>query len=43
MKQIPYKTRLMNFEREKQKLYAQNLTYKQFEQAVKELADKYKI
>lgn len=43
MKKSTYEKRLRAFEDEKKKLYEQNLTGKQFEQAVKKLAEKYNI
>lgn len=43
MKKSTYENRLRAFENEKKKLYEQNLNGKQFEQAVKELAEKYNI
>lgn len=43
MKKQKYENRLRAFENEKKKLYEQNLSGKKFEQAVKELADKYNI
>lgn len=38
---LSYQNRLRIFEQEKQKLYSQKLSFKEFEQKVKELAEKY--
>ena len=43
MKKQSYESRLQTFENEKKKLYDQNLSGREFEQKVKELADKYNI
>lgn len=43
MKKTTYINRLRAFEQEKKKLYDQNLSGREFEQKVKELADKYNI
>lgn len=38
---LSYQNRLRIFKQEKQKLYSQKLSFKEFEQKVKELAEKY--
>lgn len=43
MKKQSYESRLQAFENEKKKLDYQNLSNREFEQKVKELADKYNI
>ncbi len=43
MKKSTYENRLRKFEQEKKKLYERNLSGKEFEQKVKELADKYNV
>ena len=43
MKKQSYESRLQDFENEKKNLDDQNLSGKEFEQKVKELADKYNI
>lgn len=43
MKKQSYESRLRAFENEKKKLDDQNLSNREFEQKVKELADKYNI
>lgn len=43
MKERTYESRLRAFESEKKKLYEQNLSGREFEQKVKELADKYNV
>ena len=40
---LSYSHRLELFEQEKQKLYSQKLSFKEFEQKIKELADKYEL
>lgn len=40
---LSYSHRLKLFEQEKQKLYSQKLSFKEFEQKIKELADKYEL
>lgn len=40
---LSYQNRLRIFEQEKQKLYSQKLSFKEFEQKIKELADKYEL
>ena len=43
MRKQSYESRLQAFENEKKKLFDQNLSGKEFEQKVKELAEKYDI
>ncbi len=43
MKKQTYESRLRAFENEKKKLYEQNLSGREFEQKVKELAEKYNV
>nr|DAX09495.1 MAG TPA: hypothetical protein [Caudoviricetes sp.] len=38
---LSYQNRLRIFEAEKKKLYSQKLSFKEFEQKIKELAEKY--
>ena len=43
MKKPPYKERLQSYEREKQQLLCKGLNWKEYEEAVKRLAEKYEL
>lgn len=43
MKKLPYKERYENYEREKQQLLCKGLSWKEYEEAVKKLAEKHEL
>ena len=43
MKKLPYKERLERYEYEKQQLLCKGLSWQEYEEAVKKLAEKYEL